>query len=273
MKAESGAQATLGRGGASAGPGPTILALVALANDQSRIDGSVDSLGWVDARIAIDLGCTDATAELCRRRGVETVMPGAVAGVVARVAPDWVLLLEGHERVPPDLAAEIRGLIRSSPADGLAAYVIGCEIEFLGRRLRSRVGDATGRVRLVRRHGWIWDEGEALLDSRASAGGRPGRLEGRLQARPYESLGHFVTRADVLTTATARVRHGGGGGTGWKDLALYPAAHLARWLPGAGVRDGIVGAIFVVLDAYRRALVCAKRWELERWPRPLENRS
>jgi hypothetical protein len=109
-----------------------------------------------------------------------------------------------------------------------------------------------------------------MLEAPAVDGGRVGRLAHRLRARPYHSLAHFVTRVDVLTTASARVMHRRGAAARWVDLALHPAAQLARRLPGAGLRDGIVGAILVVLEAYRLALVSAKQWELERGTARLE---
>lgn len=254
------------RADASSVPAATILALVVLANDECSITATIESLGWADACIAVDLGCTDATAEVCRRLGVPVVVTGDVDREIARSGTDWVLLVEGHERVPAELAVEIRRVVGSSRDRGPAAYVIGREVEFLGRKLRSRAWNAPEHVRLVRRRAGIWNEGAMMLESRAVDGAHPGSLEHRLHARPYESLKHFVTRVDVLTTVSARVMRRSGAAVRWIDLALYPAARAARCLPGASVRDGIVGAIFVVLDAYRLVLVSAKRWEQERLP-------
>jgi hypothetical protein len=247
-----------------------VLALVLLANDESGIEAAIASLAWVDACIAVDLGCTDATPEVCRRLGVCVVALEDIAREVARAASDWILLLEGHERVPADLAAEIRRTVEGTRDDAPSTYIIDREIRFLGRALHSRLGDAsgseTGVVRLVRCGARTWDEATVLLERRAVGTERPGHLQHRLYARPYDTLHHFMTRVDVLATAGARAVCRRGAPVRWVDLALRPAAHLASRLPGASVRDGIVGVIFVVLEAYRLALVAAKRWELERRP-------
>jgi hypothetical protein len=240
----------------------TILALVVLANDETRITATLDSVDWTSARIAVDLGCTDGTVDVCRRRGVPVVAPADVDREVARVHADWILLLEGHERVPGDLVAEIRRV--AGKAGEPAAYVVDREIEFLGRTLRSRVWNVPGSIRLIRRGAWSWETGALALEVGGANGARPGRLSHRLRARPYESLQHFMTRADILSTAGARRLCRSGAAVSWTDLALHPAARAARRLPGASLRDGIVGAILVVLDAYRLVLVAAKRWELER---------
>ncbi len=247
----------------SLAPAPTVLALVLLANDESGITATIESLGWADGRVGVDLGCKDATVEVCRRVGLAVVSAADVDREVGRIRPDWILLIEGHERVPADLSNEIRRVIDGARGQGPIAYVIDREVEFLGRRLRSRVWNLPGCVKLVRREARSWSDGALTLEADPVDGRRAGRLVHRLRARPYESLGHFVTRADVLTTASARAMRRRGAVARWSDLALHPAARLARCLPGASMRDGIVGAILVLLDAYRLALVSAKHWELE----------
>jgi hypothetical protein len=250
------------RSGAASDLPATVLALVVVANDEARITATLDSVDWASARIAVDLGCTDATVDVCRRRGVPVVAPGDVDREVDRVGANWILLLEGHESVPDDLRAEIRQMVGRDGEP--AAYVIDREIEFLGRTLRSRVWNIPASIRLVRRRAWTWGNGALALEVGGVNGARPGQLAHRLRARPYESLQHFVTRADILSTAGARRLCRSGAAVGWADLALHPAARALRRLPGASMRDGIVGAILVVLDAYRLVLVAAKRWELER---------
>jgi hypothetical protein len=249
---------------------PTVLALVLLANDESGITASIESVRWADVRMGVDLGCTDATVEVCRRVGLAVMSAVDVEREVGRIRPDWILLMEGHERVPADLSNEIRRVIGGARGNGPVAYVIDREVEFLGRRLRSRVWNRPACIRLVRREARSWSGG-AVLEEYPGDAPRAGRLVHRLRARPYESLGHFVTRADVLTTASARAMRQRGAVARWRDLALHPAARLARRLPGASMRDGIIGAILVVLDAYRLVLVSAKQWELERNAEQLEH--
>jgi hypothetical protein len=254
------------RKGATSDIPATVLALVVLANDETRITATLDSVDWASARIAVDLGCTDGTLDVCRRRDVPVVAPGDVDREVARVGADWILLLEGHEIVPSDLGAEIRQVV--ARGGGPAAYVIDREIEFLGRALRSRVWNVPASIRLMRRGAWTWGDGALALEVGGVNGARPGQLAHRLRARPYESLQHFMTRADILSTAGARRLSRSGAAVSWADLALHPAARAARRLLGASLRDGIVGAILVVLDSYRLVLVAAKRWELERGAEP-----
>jgi hypothetical protein len=49
----------------------------------------------------------------------------------------------------------------------------------------------------------------------------------------------------------------------WRDLAMVPVVHGMRTMPGAAMRDGIVGVMFAVLEAYTIAVSRAKCWELQ----------
>jgi hypothetical protein len=235
--------------------------VVLLANDGAALGASLDSIAWAGGCVAVDLGCTDATVTACRERGVSVVAPDELAAAVARAAPGWVLLLEGHERVTGELAAEIR-TVTAAAADGEpAGYAIARSVEFLGRRLRCRAWSEPRCPRLVRPRALVW-AGDPLTLVPPGVTGPVRRLEHRLLARPYASLQHYVSRVDVLAAATAWRGAGGRPRPRWTDLMLRPAARAACRLPAAALRDGVVGIVFVVLESYARVLVAAKRWEL-----------
>lgn len=233
-----------------------------LANDEGRLEDVLQSVAWADVRLAVDLGCTDASVRVCKAQEVPVVGAGDVAGELTRQRADWVLLLEGHEQVSPALAEELQRMMSSTVGGhgAPAAYAIGCDVRFLGRALIAHSDTRPAAIRLVRAD--ACPAPLAAID-RLHLPGAVGRLEGRLLAQPYASLQHYVSRVDVLTTGLARQVYDAGRRVRWLDLVVRPFLHGLRFFPRAVIRDGLIGAVFTVLESYRLLVTAAKRWELE----------
>jgi hypothetical protein len=251
-----------------------IVAVVLLADDEHRIRAVLESLMWTAEQLAVDLGCRDGTVEICRRRGLTVLEPDELPGELARRRADWVLFVEGHEEVPVGLAGEARAAVDVARRDGAPdAYAIAREVHFLGRDLRSRTWSAARWIRLIRPGAIVWPGRLATIEAIGSAG-PVGRLARRLRAQPYASLHHYVRRVDVLTGAAAAARRGGAAPLRWSGLVGRPLLDGARVVLLGGLRDGVVGMMFAVLEAYRLVLVAAKCWELAHLtegPRPTES--
>ena len=242
---------------------PRIAAVVRLAGEEARIGLALRSVAWADERIAVDLGSDDRTIRECSAHGAAVVEEEEVPAETTRRGVDWVLLIEGYEEVPSALVREIRGAMsmRASAAVPVA-YRIGRRLRFLGRTLRSRSWAAPRLVRLAHRDAVSWDEGALGADS-LPVEGRVGCLNTPLLAEPCVNLRECVNRMDILTNVAAREQHRARVPVGWPGLAVGPAVHVLRALPGAVARDGMAGMILAVLEAYSMVLTCAKRWELE----------
>lgn len=244
-------------------PHPRLAVVLVLANDEGRLGEVLESVAWVDERLAVDLGSTDGSVRACEAQGVSVIGGRELAGELGRRRVDWVLLLEGHEQVSAGLAQELLRLrlLRGSRGEPVA-YGIDRQVRFFGRTLAAYSSPRPRPVRLARCDAVAWPPQLVAIDQLVVEG-TIGRLEGGLVAEPYRSLQHYVSRIDVLTAARARVEVQAGRGVRWRDLAVLPFLHSLRFFPRAAVRDGLIGAIFTVLESYGLAIVAAKRWELE----------
>ena len=138
--------------------GRRLAAIVVVANDETRIGAALDSIAWADDLHVVDLGSTDRSADVCAARGIAPLSLEALPAALDRGGARWVLLMEGHEEVPPVLRDEIEAILRSSePGGGAAAYRLRRHVRFLGRSLRNRGGQACDRIRLARREALRWD--------------------------------------------------------------------------------------------------------------------
>jgi glycosyltransferase involved in cell wall biosynthesis len=101
---------------------------VVCRNEADRLEPCLQSLGWVDELVVLDLESSDGSPELARRAGARVIAHPAVPIVetVRNVAADaatgeWVLVVDPDERVSPGLAEELR---RLAARPGIDAVVV-----------------------------------------------------------------------------------------------------------------------------------------------------
>ncbi|MFL1463953.1 glycosyltransferase family 2 protein [Roseococcus sp. DSY-14] len=98
-----------------------VSALVVARDEEARLPACLASLGWADEVVVVLDRSSDGSAALARAAGA-VVLEGAWplegarrnAGIAACAGP-WVLEVDADERVPPELAADIRRTIATSP--------------------------------------------------------------------------------------------------------------------------------------------------------------
>ncbi len=98
-----------------------VSALVVARNEAARLPECLASLRWADEVVVVLDRSTDASAAIARAAGAvvlegEWALEGGRrnAGIAACAGP-WVLEVDADERVPPELAREIRRVAAASP--------------------------------------------------------------------------------------------------------------------------------------------------------------
>ena len=245
---------------------PKLSVTVITRNEAANLAAALESVAWADEIVVVDSESTDDTVAIARRftsRVIVRPWPGYVAQknhAAAEASHDWILSLDADERVSPELAAEIRGLLQREPA--AAGFRVPRVTFHLGRWIRSTDWYPDYQLRL-------YDRRRAPLDrpSRARVGRRPtarsATLRSELQHYAYRDLSHHLQTMDRYTTLAARQMREDGRRAGWADLALHPPpAFLRNYVLRGGFRDGLPGLIISMLNATYVALKFAKLWEL-----------
>jgi glycosyltransferase involved in cell wall biosynthesis len=248
-----------------------VTATVITLNEAANIAAALESLTWVDEMIVVDAGSTDATVAIARRYGarVETrAWDGysAQKNYAASIASnDWILSIDADERVPADLAAEIRALLDAGPARG--GYRIPRVTWYLGRWIRGTDWYPDYQLRLYDRRAGEWNgrpvhESVALQET-------PGQLRHDLQHYAYRSLSDHLATIDRYTTLSAEQWQKEGRRVSAAALLLHPAAAFLRnYLLRRGFTQGTPGLIVSALNSYYVFLKFAKLYELARASRP-----
>ena len=264
--------------------------LVFTLDEELNLPACLDSLAWSDDVIVVDSFSTDATATICRDRGVRFVQHAFTgfgdqrnwALEQAGTRHEWVLILDADERVPAGLADELGEIARAAPA-GVAAFRVRRRFHLWGRWLRYSSLYPTWVIRLVRR-------GRVRYVNRGHAetqvvDGDTGDLRHDLIDENRKGVEAWLERQVRYSAQDARFElEQERGGRAWQGLASGdPMARraalkrVAARLPARGVLyflyayvlrlgflDGAAGFRFCRMRAGYQSQVAARKRELRR---------
>lgn len=135
---------------------PRLAAVILTRNEAIDIAECVRSCSFADKVVVLDSLSTDDTAELARSAGAEVHLRQFTnyadqRNVALAIAADydWVLMMDADERVPDDMAREVRASADSAAAE-VVLYRIRRKDFFFGRWLRRATGYPTWAGRLMR---------------------------------------------------------------------------------------------------------------------------
>lgn len=246
----------------------TLTVVIPTKNVAHLIADCLASVAWADEILVIDMFSTDKTHEIChsfeRCRVIERddYIFGNVNHGIDEAACDWVLRLDSDERITPELAAEIQGILADPPhgVDGYMCweriFVLGREIHHgFGRRHHRRIlfRKGVGRYAVRREHEDLeytghWETAE----------------HGYLHLN-YRSVGDYLQKMDYYIerdldrTALPRTVPGTHRGVVEAVRAFY-----LYYLRYQGFRDGWVGLLDASMRAIYQWVAYAKlreRWE------------
>ena len=245
---------------------PRVSVTIITLNEAQHIAGAIDSAGWADEVVVVDAGSTDDTVTIAQRKGAR-VSTRAWSGYVdqknhaaALAANDWVFSLDADERIPPELASEIRALLAREPQR--RGYRMPRVTFHLGRWIRTTDFYPDYQTRLYDRRAARW-QGRYVHESVRVDGGA-GQLKHDLQHYSFRDLSDQVARLNHYSTLAARQMHESGRRATALDLLVHPpAAFLRNYVLRRGVLDGGVGLVISLVNAYGVFLKFAKLWELD----------
>jgi len=248
-----------------------VTATVITLNEERNLEDALQSLAWVDEIVVVDSGSTDATIDIARRHGarVETRAWGGYGAqknhAASIAAHDWILSVDADERVPPELAAEIRALLERVP--DRRGYRVPRVTWYLGRWIRGTDWYPDYQLRLYDRRAAAWN-GRRVHESVALT--EPaGRLTHDLHHFAYRDLSHHLATIDRYTTLAAEQWRDEGRRVSVAALLLNPpAAFLRNYVLRRGFTLGTPGLVVSILNSYYVFLKFAKLYELARSSHP-----
>jgi glycosyltransferase involved in cell wall biosynthesis len=244
---------------------PQLSVVVITLNEAASIDDTLRSVAWASEIVVVDCGSTDDTVALARRH-TDHVSHRDWTGYGAQkdhattlATHDWVLSLDADERVSPELATEIRTLIKQEPSH--RGYRIPRTTWYLGRWIRTTDWYPDHQLRLYDRRVSGWSS--APVHESVRVDGSVGRLRHEIRHHAYHDLSSHIATIDRYTTLAATHLRDTGRRAGPLDLlARPPGAFVRNYLFRRGCAEGVPGFVVSVMNAYYVFLKYAKLWEL-----------
>ncbi len=244
---------------------PKLSVTIITLNEARNIEAALESVSWADEVIVVDSGSSDETVGIATRLGAR-VSERAWSGYGAQkdhaaglAAHEWVLSLDADERVTPELAAEIQGVLSHDPPH--AGYRIPRTTRYLGQWLKTTDFYPDHQLRLYDRRAGRWSR--APVHESVQLDGVVGTLRHDLHHYAYEDLSAHVRTINDYTTLAAADRFERGRRAGMLDLLIRPPLAFARnYLLRRGCLQGVAGLVVSMMNAYYVFLKHAKLREL-----------
>jgi glycosyltransferase involved in cell wall biosynthesis len=263
------------RGGVSAAA-PLLSALVVARDEEDRLAACLDTLAFADEIVVVLDRCRDRSPEIARRytdRLVEGAWeregPRRHAGIAA-CRGRWILEVDADERVPAELAAEIRRLVACSGADW---HLVSIDNYIGGHLVRQGWGASFGRsahAALYRKGAKLWG-GERVHPAVNLSGKQGPTLEARLVHHVARDISDLLHRLDRYTGARAQdLREGGDPGSLAHNLRRIVSRFWKCYVGRRGYREGLWGFLIALLASLYPILSYLKaRLEPDCTPHPV----
>jgi glycosyltransferase involved in cell wall biosynthesis len=235
---------------------PVLLsALVVIHDEERQLADCLACLGFADEIVVVLDRCTDRSREVAQRatdRLVEGAWeregPRRHAGIDA-CRGKWILEIDADERVPPQLAEEIRGVIATSAA---AWHLVPVDNFIGGRLVRWGWGASFGRsahAALYRRGAKEWG-GERVHPRVALTGGSGPPLSAPIRHFVDRDISDMLHRLDRYSSARAQdLRDSGDIGSYARNLRRIPSRFWKCYVGRKGYREGPWGFLIALCAA------------------------
>jgi glycosyltransferase involved in cell wall biosynthesis len=197
-----------------------VSALVPMLNEERNIRACLESLQFCDEIWVVDSHSKDASPEIARSLGAQVVQFDYVRGGPKKknwalehvpFNQPWVLILDCDERIPPELAEEIRAVV--ADPQGHDGYYLNRRVYFLGRWLKH-CWYPSWNLRLFRHtlgryerlESGALETGDNEVHEHVLLQGKAGYLRNDILHYDYRNLHHFMERHNRYSTWEAEHR-------------------------------------------------------------------
>ncbi|HEV2124399.1 MAG TPA: glycosyltransferase family 2 protein [Chloroflexota bacterium] len=262
------------------------ISAIVLALDEARhIVPCLRTLQWTDEQIVVvDSRSTDnidlelsrkTTAELATQMGARVVerafdnWASQRNFAIAAARYRWVLFVDVDERVPPELASEIRGVLNRSKRDLDApaepvGYWVPRQNMILGRWMRHAGWSPDYQLRLFRTNRGCYDPSRPVHEL-VQLDGRDAQLRHRLVHHNYVTWRQFWIKQRRYAQMEAQRQYAEGRRAKPHNFLLQPLREFKRrYLGLAGYRAGLLGLQLSLVLAAADFLMYRELWRLGR---------
>jgi hypothetical protein len=173
---------------------------------------------------------------------------------------EWLLVIDADEEVSPELAAEIRDVLRDG--GGYAGFELIRKPSAFGKWIEHGGWFPDHQFRFFRKDNYFPEHLE--IHGGFNTRGKRGRMKGFLYHHTYPTVFSYVEKMNEYTSlhVSNRLKDNPAAAVSWRHLVLNPLSHFLRmFISRKGYKDGFHGFVLALLDATYAMLMYAKLWE------------
>ncbi|MFN2183353.1 MAG: glycosyltransferase family 2 protein [Anaerolineae bacterium] len=233
-----------------------LAAVVLTKNEERHISDCLDSLAWADERVVFDDFSGDDTLEIARAKGAR-VMSHALKDFASQrnaalkaVDATWILFVDADERVTPELAGEVRQVIRLGNEEVRAGWWIPRYNYMIGHRMRGGGWYPDCQLRLLRRGKARYDPTHPVHEI-VILDGEAGTLQNHFVHYNYDTVAQFRHKMGRYTAFEAQILYLQGiQARPWTYATMPLREFWRRFVRLEGYRDHVYGLLFCGLMSW-----------------------
>lgn len=242
-----------------------ISAIILAKNEEKKIGHAVTSLSFCDEVIVIDDESTDETGKRAEKAGARVLVhskknefSGQRNWAMEQARNEWVVFIDADEEVTPNLAQEIKNVLKGENAN-IGAYAIPRRDFFWHTELKfgeTHKARTKGIVRLIKKGSGVWTG--AVHETFTPVGG-VGKLDEFLNHHSHDSLSSFVQDINTYSTLRAAELFAQGKKVSPIELIVVPfGKFIYTYFILRGFLDGPSGFVYSFAMSFHSFLVRAK---------------
>lgn len=244
-----------------------ITVVVSAYNEEKLITDCLKSARLVaDEIILVDNTSTDKTIEIAKK--LANIVLSRVNNPVMlninknfgfkKASGDWIISLDADERITPQLAAEIKRVVKNPKFNG---YDIPRKNIIFGKWIQHSIWWPDYNLRLFRRG--FGKFAEKHVHEKLDVVGEVGKLENPMVHYNYQTVSQFIKKLDkTYTESEVENFLKSGKHINWYDAIRWPISDfLKTFFYEKGYKDGLHGLVLSQLQAFYALIYFAKVWE------------
>lgn len=244
---------------------PTISAIILAKNEELNIDDCIKSVTWCDEILVIDDNSIDKTPAKAKKLGAKVITHALENDfsqqrnyAISQAKSDWILFVDADERVPKELANEIKKTIENSK--DITGFYVKRHDYMWGKFLKYGETGNLYLLRLAKKNTGKWI---GKVHESWAAIGKVGDLRYPLLHFPHATVGEFLFEINFYSTLRAQELKSQNVTTSWWQIIVYPKAKFVQnYVLRLGFLDGTQGLILAIMMSMHSFLVRGKLWLL-----------
>lgn len=234
-------------------------------NEQDWIENCLKSVSFADQIVIVDCGSKDKTLEICQKYNTEIFYHDWESFskqknfALSKTTGDWVLFIDADERVPQKLKEEIKNLDFK-----YFAYAFPRKNILLGKEMNFGDWWPDYVTRLARKDKIIAWEGE--LHEELKIKGEIYKLTAPLYHLSHRGITWMLEKSIRYTELEADLRFRANHPpiVWWRFLRVMFTEFWYRLVVKSGWRDGTVGWVEAIYQAFNIFIIYVRLWELQK---------